>query len=45
MKLIFKIMIISLAVGALTQTIVSAKVKTGDTNDSSKSQGSDGPGI
>jgi hypothetical protein len=43
MKRIFKILVITLAIGALAQTIALAKVKDGESSDSSK--GSDGPGI
>lgn len=46
MKRIFKILVILLATGALVQTIALAKVKNGETTDStSTSKGSDGPGI
>lgn len=43
MKRIFKILVVFLAVGALAQTVALAKVKTGDSSDSTR--GSDGPGI
>ncbi len=36
MKGIFKILVVVLALSALVQTIALAKVKTGDTTDSSK---------
>lgn len=39
MKRIFKILVVVLALGALVQTIALAKVKTGDTTDSSKGHG------
>jgi hypothetical protein len=45
MKRIFKILVITLAIGALAQTVVLAKSKTGDTSDASTAKGSDGPGI
>lgn len=44
MKRFLKIFVVLLALGALTQTVVSAKVKDGDTTDSAKA-GSTGPGI
>ncbi|MBC7538252.1 MAG: hypothetical protein H7281_05490 [Bacteriovorax sp.] len=45
MKRIFKILVVVLALGALVQTIALAKVKTGESSDSSTSKGTDGPGI
>lgn len=46
MKRFFKILAIVLAIGALAQTVALAKAKSGNASDSSsKSQGSDGPGV
>ena len=39
MKRIFKILVIVLALGSLVQTIALAKVKSGETSDSSKGHG------
>ena len=45
MKGIFKILVVTLALGALAQTVALAKVKIGETSDATISKGSHGPGI